>query len=351
MLSGINAWSWIALLLLASTLTGCGRPALDHSAIAERTRQLQAEINFQYPLDNYFPETPVTTWAPPEGELYHAAEDSFAPAGTPVYAIGDGVVSFSGHKRGYGGLIIIDHPEHNVYSLYGHLSLSRWMKEPGPVNKGELIAYLSEPEQAYTKLPHIHFGLRIGQRADYPGWGNRRWMAGYTNGPPSEVGWLHPSVIIGETLAMREWKYLIRKREDIVFGDNPHTDDFKITPTRHNEKENLDAIIVEAFGEQYRLADWRDIKGLGTDLAGWADRIGLVAGEENSVIVSNDGWRIWLGRQYYVSRFEDGRPEEFLAHGSLDGEHFCLGSWNGLKMRVLAVRKIPAPVEAPQGDL
>ena len=39
-----------------------------------------------------------------------------------MYAIADGEISFSGSKGGYGWLIIIDHPQANLYSLYGHLS-------------------------------------------------------------------------------------------------------------------------------------------------------------------------------------------------------------------------------------
>ena len=80
----------------------------------------------------------MTDTDPPKGEKHHTAEDSFAPAGTPVYAIGDGIISYSGKARGYGWLIIIDHPVENVYSLYGHLSTSRWKKSSGKVKKGEL---------------------------------------------------------------------------------------------------------------------------------------------------------------------------------------------------------------------
>ena len=60
---------------------------------------------------------------------YHAAEDYKRPAGTPIYALADGRISFSGTEGGYGWLIIIDHPQANLYSLYGHLSPSRWKLE------------------------------------------------------------------------------------------------------------------------------------------------------------------------------------------------------------------------------
>ena len=132
---------------------------------------------------------------------YHAAEDYHLPAGTPVYAIADGVLRFSGPMGGYGWLIIIDHPQANIYSLYGHLSPSRWRLESGPVQKGDLIAYLGDPDEngGSVERPletHLHFGIRVGQRTDYPGMGEWRWEAGWIKPCPQDLGWLQPSEII-----------------------------------------------------------------------------------------------------------------------------------------------------------
>jgi murein DD-endopeptidase MepM/ murein hydrolase activator NlpD len=132
---------------------------------------------------------------------YHAARDYARPAGTPVYAIADGRVSFSGRMGGYGWLVIVDHPQANLYSLYGHLSPSRWRKRPGPVRKGELIAYLGDStENGGTPrrplVTHLHFGVRAGQRADYPTRGEWRWQAGWIRLVPSDLGWLHPAAVL-----------------------------------------------------------------------------------------------------------------------------------------------------------
>lgn len=137
----------------------------------------------------------------PEVE-YHAAEDYKRPAGTPVYAMADGRVSFSGTAGGYGWLIIIDHPQFNLYSLYGHLSPSRWKLPSGTnVRKGDLIAYLGDPDEnggsAESPLePHLHFGIRAGQMADYPSRGEWRYMAGWIRLCPQDLGWLQPSLVI-----------------------------------------------------------------------------------------------------------------------------------------------------------
>lgn len=163
---------------------------------------------FRFPLDdvNSYWDTPATFCTPRRDKLdepyiYHAAEDYFQPAGTPVYAMADGKVSFSGTMGGYGWLIIIDHPQANLYSLYGHLSPSRWHIKTGPVAKGELIAYLGDPHEnggsrEHPLEPHLHLGIRAGQRSDYPGNGEWRWMAGWIRPCPADAGWYRPSEVI-----------------------------------------------------------------------------------------------------------------------------------------------------------
>jgi len=133
---------------------------------------------------------------------FHAAEDYKRPAGTPVYAMANGRISYSGLAGGYGWLIIIDHPQANLYSLYGHLSPSRWKQESGTeVERGDLIAYLGDPDEnggseKSPLEPHLHFGIRAGQTADYPSRGEWRFMAGWIHLCPQDLGWLQPSLII-----------------------------------------------------------------------------------------------------------------------------------------------------------
>ena len=150
------------------------------------------QLDFQFPLDelgNDVRPSPAVFCTSGNGE-YHAAEDYHLPAGTPVYAIADGNISFSGPMDGYGWLIIIDHPQANIYSLYGHLSPSRSRLESGPVKRGDFIAYLGDPDEnggspEQPLKPHLHFGIRAGQRIDSPGMGEGRWQAGL---PPFSSG-------------------------------------------------------------------------------------------------------------------------------------------------------------------
>ena len=78
---------------------------------------------------------------------------------------------------GYGWLVIINHKQFNLYSLYGHLSPGRWsIKNKTPVQKGDLIGYLGDSDEnggseKQPLVPHLHHGIRRGQMNDYPGGG------------------------------------------------------------------------------------------------------------------------------------------------------------------------------------
>jgi len=169
-------------------------------------------LPFQFPLEDVFSLSSLshTEFCTNNGAIdakrtYHAAEDYFRPAGTPVYAIADGEISFSGPMGGYGWLIIVDHPQANIYSLYGHLSPSRWYKKTGSVSKGEMIAHLGDSNEnggsdENPLEPHLHLGIRSGQREDYPARGDWRWQAGWIKSCPPEIGWLRPSEIITQQI-------------------------------------------------------------------------------------------------------------------------------------------------------
>jgi len=203
------------LIFLVFLISGCSQPAeycyqQPYPDLSEAlTYAENDQLDFQFPLDELGIDVDPArfcrgSWEK-EGEedkrKYHAAEDYHLPAGSPVYAFADGEISFSGPMGGYGWLIIIDHPQANIYSLYGHLSPSRWMLKSGAVEKGDLIGYLGDSDEngGSTKNPlvtHLHFGVRVGQRVDYTGFGEWRWMAGWIKPCPSDLGWLQPSKII-----------------------------------------------------------------------------------------------------------------------------------------------------------
>lgn len=205
------------LLAILFLLDGCRQEPVDCPPVPPAPRgQLNGLVSedrpIQFPLDDYTVRGPFEAFS--HSGVFenkrHAAEDLEASPGTAVYAIADGKISFSGEKGGYGLLIIIDHPQTNTYSLYGHLSPSRWHRGTGAVAKGDLIAYIGNSDENGSSpkygemVPHLHFGIRQGQRNDYPSSGDWRWMAGWTTACPSEIGWLQPSKFIINYEAMSQ---------------------------------------------------------------------------------------------------------------------------------------------------
>ena len=215
---------WISLGILVLLLTACSTqypetcPSSTPVGLANADEIASDDsLPFRFPLDEspiddnlYFGWFGVSNECTPDivdcyeypERKFHAAEDYKRPAGTPVYAMADGIISYSGRAGGYGWLILIDHPQANLYSLYGHLSPSRWKLKAGTdVERGDLIAYLGDSDEngGSKEQPldtHLHFGIRAGQIADYPAKGEWRYMGGWIKLCPQDVGWLQPSLVI-----------------------------------------------------------------------------------------------------------------------------------------------------------
>lgn len=96
----------------------------------------------------------------------HHGLDYAAPAGTPVSAIGNGTIVFSGLKGDYGKFVIIKHP--NGYkSYYGHLSkIEKNIRSGVKVEQGQIIGYVGATGLATG--PHLHYELRINDRPVNP---------------------------------------------------------------------------------------------------------------------------------------------------------------------------------------
>lgn len=96
----------------------------------------------------------------------HRGVDYVAASGTPVSALGDGVVRFAGRRGGYGKLVIIRH--RNGYSTwYGHLSrIAKHLRCGTRVSQGDVIGRVGSTGLATG--PHLHFEMRVAGRAVNP---------------------------------------------------------------------------------------------------------------------------------------------------------------------------------------
>lgn len=90
----------------------------------------------------------------------HAGTDYAAASGTPVRAIGDGVVVAAGRMSGYGNMVDIRHPNGFV-TRYGHLrGFARGIRRGSRVAIGETIGFVGMTGLATA--PHLHFEVLIG---------------------------------------------------------------------------------------------------------------------------------------------------------------------------------------------
>jgi Peptidase family M23 len=165
---GLFALSFISLTLFSLAFSHYA-PALPTSKIAAPARQ------FSLP----FAGTPgVNSWL--LGQLYgnttgayrrrnsdyragqgiHFGMDFSAPCGTPVLAIGDGVVSeVDGSHGSPPHNLVLDHAG-NLSSLYGHLLRRSSLKVGQRVKRGQQIGLSGDSQFTCISAPHLHLEIR-----------------------------------------------------------------------------------------------------------------------------------------------------------------------------------------------
>jgi murein DD-endopeptidase MepM/ murein hydrolase activator NlpD len=87
----------------------------------------------------------------------HNGVDYGAPSGTPVRAVGEGVVEFSGWQNGYGNVVHIRHGDDRS-TVYAHLSRVDVAKGER-VEQGAVIGAVGAT--GWATGPHLHFEVKI----------------------------------------------------------------------------------------------------------------------------------------------------------------------------------------------
>jgi hypothetical protein len=98
------------------------------------------------------------------GRRQHKGVDLAAPAGTPIRAAADGIVSRADWYSSYGLYVSVEHGG-NFETRYGHMS--RLNVAAGQmIRKGDVIGYVGSTGRSTG--PHLHYEVRIAGEAVNP---------------------------------------------------------------------------------------------------------------------------------------------------------------------------------------
>ena len=87
------------------------------------------------------------------GVGFHRGMDIAAPAGTAVYPVRGGKVTFSGRQKGYGNVVIVDHGDGFV-TKYGH-NRANLVDAGTVVGPGTILGEVGSTGRSTG--PHLHF--------------------------------------------------------------------------------------------------------------------------------------------------------------------------------------------------
>ena len=97
-------------------------------------------------------------------QSHHEGVDIAASHGSPIYAMGEGVVTFAGNKPGYGLTVEVTHKS-GLSTRYAHASAVH-VSVGDRVKKGTRVASVGTSGRATG--PHLHFEVQLNQRAVNP---------------------------------------------------------------------------------------------------------------------------------------------------------------------------------------
>ncbi|HVR44829.1 MAG TPA: M23 family metallopeptidase [Thermoanaerobaculia bacterium] len=122
------------------------------------------------PVANLHPRTLSDSWGAPRdgGRRRHRGIDIFAPRGTPIVAVADGVVTYIGNQP-KGGRCLWLATETGLSFYYAHLD--RWapgLYEGMSVRQGVTLGFVGNTGNALTTPPHLHFSVVDGDDSVNP---------------------------------------------------------------------------------------------------------------------------------------------------------------------------------------
>ena len=146
-------------LILAGSPRAVDQATLDRLTQEELLKQDRIRDDLAAPVEG----TVISEYGLRNGRP-HKGIDISAKNGTPILAVLDGTVVYSGAQGAYGNVIVLEHPDF-VMTVYAHNEKN--MVEVGAkVTKGQQIATVGSTGNATG--PHLHFEYRIKGKAINP---------------------------------------------------------------------------------------------------------------------------------------------------------------------------------------
>lgn len=103
----------------------------------------------------------------------HQGIDIPGREGAAVIAVADGRVVHAGRLGGYGNVVVLFHPEFDLFSIYAH-NRTNHVRAGRKVHKGQVIAALGSTGRATG--PHLHLEIRRNSRPlDPAAYVYKRW--------------------------------------------------------------------------------------------------------------------------------------------------------------------------------
>jgi murein DD-endopeptidase MepM/ murein hydrolase activator NlpD len=94
----------------------------------------------------------------------HLGVDYGAPQGTPIQAVGSGVVDFAGVQGGYGNVVFVKHNNQNT-TVYAHMSKIN-VKRGQVISQGQVLGLVGAT--GWATGPHLHFEFRVNGKQQDP---------------------------------------------------------------------------------------------------------------------------------------------------------------------------------------
>ena len=132
------------------------------TAFADKARALFAPLSaLRMPVVGIRVRDLYNSWGDPRdgGRRAHRGIDIFAPRGTPIVAVTDGIISYIGDQP-KGGHCLWLTTESGTSFYYAHLD--RWapgIYEGMEVESGDLLGFVGNTGNALTTPPHLHFAV------------------------------------------------------------------------------------------------------------------------------------------------------------------------------------------------